>query len=1832
MASAGVQLEDIHHLQESPSDSAFGEAQKWIEQVTGRSFGYKDFRTGLENGVLLCELLNAIKPGLVKKINRLPTPIAGLLLLFNDSVQPKDNIILFLRGCKELGLKDSQLFDPSDLQDTSNRVTVTSTDYNRKLKNVLVTVYWLGKAANNCTSFNRATLNLKEFEGLLTQMRKETEDIESPKRSIRDSGYIDCWDSERSDSLSPPRHGRDDSFDSLDSFGSRSQQTPSPDVVLRGSSDGRGSDSESDFPHRRIPDMKKDDMLTRRTSQGEIKTFVPFNQYLPNKSNQTAYIPAPLRKKKAEREEYRKSWSTATSPLGGERPFSENHPETIMEEQSEALQCEKDGAVQEELSGKPAASKIENNGNLDVQSSPNTIEGIQVDECEAKEGIQADECEAKEAENQKLKIREQAGIKVMSAAKRFESQKQVGHDSETPDIVLRKENAFLTHYAEPSEEEEEGKVPDIEKDDLAMRRVRMDQTKTTPGYNHVSSGSYTKKDGKWEGTQKPSPSEPLKIQPCTSSEDYGPAVGLKSILTKKKCPLPEPEAHESKAEEQEKVPDIQRDDLANRKNQNRHSRPQEAKSFINTSITEKDLKTWERLKLSTEASADETIKTPEQVYEPVPAASVQMTTTVDDDFAVRKARAHRKGSGHRQKFVHFGPVTEIDQQRWAKLSIVKPLAGNGSDEEVNESANDFVHSALLSNAPSCKQSERKADDPVVSEDSSELAWPSTDPGHRITPVSVTQEQTTSKFASQSEDNEQEEEELQLPDTTRDDMMVRRLGTFRKQIDSDYHQFIPVSVFPQPKQKDVFKRDVTSEQKDGSSSSFPLSGTVAHYRRTPSPDLITCMVVREERPQELKCRHQDSSETQNRIKLPEPEDDNIASTSTESIHKQMKVTSSQFLPATCSNQQEGEEEEINQGLSKSENVNRTMPPGSCLPHLQAPLPLRVNTVERDRASGQKEGGECEEEYQPALEEDSGATHQDPTSTQSNQSVDWVLQGPVAELQEVPERKEKPVLRFSPRSAVSDDVESMSMFDMRDEEEAAAIQPHSRAYQEQLQNVNSLLKEEDDKWQDDLARWKNRRRSASQDLIKKEEERRKMERMLSGEYDLTERRKSIKTYKEIVEEKERREKELHEAYMKAKSREEAEMVLQKYIEKFTISEAILERLQMPKILERRHSVESNLSPSKETSPMKYLRQQSLPAPKFTASFQATIAPSNESEAAVSTDIMSPNKTSVTKSVPMLTPKPYSQPKNKQALKTFKVDGKDTMNGEVCNGTEEKEKGCTTFAPSPSNSLVFEGVAKVDESPLELKQDTTHVELILRRPKSNSVSRELTDTIQEETEAANQKEESTSEMSVERLNLGHTSQEGFKQSENTLGHFSTAVSSLEFTPCYPSKEPVAKKKDENRGEEKMDVPVKDQVVTSKACDQEDGRAFEYFKTEAAVSQGQQGSPHPASVPLMVRNSWQRSQFFSQSVDFSSSEEKSVLIPPENASKRSNLWSWDPEEERKRQERWQQEQERLLQERYQKEQEKLKEEWDKAQKEVEEEERKYYEEERKIIEDTVVPFTTTSSSTDLPASSSFSLAVQMNRNSQPLERSLPEQEPEQELKENQMVAELNSGADQGKEKKTEVVREQQDLMWDLDGGSFHRIQEDDMQKEKKSINKMTAEHPESLSQRVTEQGQQRLVARQDSPAKMQLNLLPDISWDHQLLTQESCASSDVSLKTPPLNYGLGHQAYSLGGLKRTASPENIRAGQASPCSPSQLCQSPNRSVSGKKLCSSCGLPLGKGAAMIIDTLNLYFHIQCFKCGVCKGELGDVTTGTDVRIRNGLLNCNDCYIRSRTAGQPTPL
>ncbi|XP_017365346.1 LIM and calponin homology domains-containing protein 1 isoform X3 [Cebus imitator] len=1598
MACPALGLEALQPLQpEPPPEPAFSEAQKWIEQVTGRSFGDKDFRTGLENGILLCELLNAIKPGLVKKINRLPTPIAGL-----------DNIILFLRGCKELGLKESQLFDPSDLQDTSNRVTVKSLDYSRKLKNVLVTIYWLGKAANSCTSYSGTTLNLKEFEGLLAQMRKETDDIESPKRSIRDSGYIDCWDSERSDSLSPPRHGRDDSFDSLDSFGSRSRQTPSPDVVLRGSSDGRGSDSESDLPHRKLPDVKKDDMSARRTSHGEPKSVVPFNQYLPNKSNQTAYVPAPLRKKKAEREEYRKSWSTATSPLGGERPFS--FPETIEEEGSEVGSADEDDPV-----GQMNPGRKPSHGGCELPDGS----GKEHPSSDGAVVTPAPKSEEKDAaEIQKRKRLEQAGIKVMPAAQRFASQKQLSEEKEVVrDIVLRKENSFLSHQ-HGNNSEAEGEVvcrlPDLEKDDFAARRARMNQTKPTVPLNQLLYGPYPKKGAdKSDGSKQLSKGISNK-RSLEYKRNQGYTEEVKSIVT---CNARAQESEPAEEGELRKVPDLHKDDLAQRRIQGSLAPHREPRSFITLSnITEADLETWERLKVSGKARDGDV----QHISASEPSPEIKAETAIRDDFANRKARASKKASSPRQKFVHFGPVTEIDQQKWKRLSIGK--AGPREDEEEVIRRGSKIQTDSMS------------------------------------PVSV----GTSRLKGHQALNDYRTVNSGLGD------YCKRASWLAPVPESQEEWVCSLGECPRGTEE-VTSKQLPQDGKEEMESALRDSKRLSKAERS------------EESSQPPAC------------------------------------------PLASGYEASGTEEKL-------EKMTAPAWSGSGL-------------------KGQRKLDDSRKDDMMARRTGMSLGH---TGSNPNQ----FLPVPFAKQQDVEEYSKGPPMkdqRYGPRTPVSDDAESTSMFDMRCEEEAA-VQPHSRARQEQLQLINNQLREEDDKWQDDLARWKSRRRSVSQDLIKKEEERKKMEKLLAGEDGTSERRKSIKTYREIVQEKERRERELHEAYKNARSQEEAEGILQQYIERFTISEAVLERLEMPKILERSHSTEPNLSSFlNDPNPMKYLRQQSLPPPKFTATVETTIARASVLDTSMSAGSGSPSKTVTPKAVPMLTPKPYSQPKNSQeVLKTFKVDGKVSMNGETVHREEEKERESPTVAPAHSltKSQMFEGVARVHGSPLEMKQDNSSIEINIKKP--NSVPQELTATT-EKTEPNSQEDENDGGKPRKgNIELATSEPQHFT---TTVTRCSPTVAFVEFPSSSQLKSDVPEEKDEKKQENEMsgkvELVLSQKVVKPKSPEPEATLTFPFL------------DKMPEANQLHLPN-------LSSQVDSPSSEKSPVTTP-------FKFWAWDPEEERRRQEKWQQEQERLLQERYQKEQDKLKEEWEKAQKEVEEEERRYYEEERKIIEDTVVPFTISSSSADQLSTSSS-----MTEGSGAMTK-----------------IDLENCQDEKQDRrwKKSFQGDVNDLLL--------KTRESDQLEEKGSLTQGALVHSGNpVSKGVHEDHQLDTEA-----GSLHYGTNPQLAQDPSQNQQVSNAmhnAEDVKPKTLPLDKSINHQI----------EPPSER----------------QKSISGKKLCSSCGLPLGKGAAMIIETLNLYFHIQCFRCGICKGQLGDAVSGTDVRIRNGLLNCNDCYMRSRSAGQPTTL
>nr|XP_010960925.1 LIM and calponin homology domains-containing protein 1 isoform X8 [Camelus bactrianus] len=1160
------------------------------------------------------------------------------------------------------------------------------------------------------------------------------------------------------------------------------------------------------------------------------------------------------------------------------------------------------------------------------------------------------------AEIQKRRRLEQAGIKVMPAAQRFASQKLLsGKKEAVQDIILRKEN----QHGKDSESEDEaaGRLPDLEKDDFAARRARMNQPKPMVPLNQLLYGPYLKREAeKSDGSKQPSKGISGK-KSLEHKRKQGQTEEVKSRVT---CIT---RAQESKPAEEglRKMPDLYKDDLAQRRIQGRLGPRREVPSFVTVSnITEADLETWERLKVSGKTRDGDV----EHMCVPEPLPEIKAETAIRDDFASRKAGAYKKASSPRQKFVHFGPVTEMDQQTWKRLSIGKAGPRQDGEEAVGHSS----RTQTCSVSPASAAASRLEDQTLNPQN-----------GYRI-------------------------------ETSGVDDSCKRVSQLAL---------------------------VPGSQEEHS----------CHLGECP--------------------------------------------------RRTEEVTRKQ-LP------QDGKQE--NEGVAQ--RISEMAP-----------------KAERSKESGQP--------------------------------------------------------LYGPRTPVSDDAESTSMFDMRCEEEAA-VQPHSRARQEQLQLINNQLREEDDKWQDDLARWKSRRRSASQDLIKKEEERKKMEKLLAGEDRMSERRKSIKTYREIVQEKERRERELHEAYQNARSQEEAEGILQQYIERFTISEAVLERLEMPKILERSHSTEPNLSSFlNDPNPMKYLRQQSLPPPKYTATVETTIARPSAPEASTSAGSGSPSRTVTPKAVPMLTPKPYSQPKSSQeVLKTFKVDGKVSMNGETVPGDEEeKEREGPTVAPAPSltKSQMFEGVARVHGSPVELKQDNSGIEINIKKP--SSVPQELTATT-EETEANSQEDENDGEK-TEKGNTEVASSEP-QHFTTTVTRASPTVAFVELSPSPQLKNEVPEEKDQKKPENEMsgkvELVLSQKVGKPKSPEPEATLTFPFLDKMPETNQSHLPTP-------------------SSQVDSPSSEKSPVTTP-------FKFWAWDPEEERRRQEKWQQEQERLLQERYQKEQDKLKEEWEKAQKEVEEEERRYYEEERKIIEDTVVPFTISSSSADQLSTSSSVTEGSGIGNKVDLENC---REEEQEIRQKKPFQGDNSD-------------------------SLLKTQEGAPREEKGSLTQGVLTHSENPVSKGTHQDHPLDTDTGSPPCGMNPQLAQDPSQNQQVSNPPTHILEDVKPKTLSLDKTINHQIESPSERRKKSPRENFQAGHLSPCSPTPPGQSPNRSISGKKLCSSCGLPLGKGAAMIIETLSLYFHIQCFRCGICKGQLGDAVSGTDVRIRNGLLNCNDCYMRSRSAGQPTTL
>lgn len=82
--------------------------RRWIEEVTGQRVN-GDLENALHDGVLLCTLVNKIKPGTIPNVNRSSMPFSQM-----------ENINAFLRTCKNWGLPEHDLFMTVDLYEGKN--------------------------------------------------------------------------------------------------------------------------------------------------------------------------------------------------------------------------------------------------------------------------------------------------------------------------------------------------------------------------------------------------------------------------------------------------------------------------------------------------------------------------------------------------------------------------------------------------------------------------------------------------------------------------------------------------------------------------------------------------------------------------------------------------------------------------------------------------------------------------------------------------------------------------------------------------------------------------------------------------------------------------------------------------------------------------------------------------------------------------------------------------------------------------------------------------------------------------------------------------------------------------------------------------------------------------------------------------------------------------------------------------------------------------------------------------------------------------------------------------------------------------------------------------------------------------------------------------------------------------------------------------------------------------------------------------------------------------------------------------------------------------------
>nr|ABG49505.1 calponin 2 copy B [Xenopus laevis] len=88
------------------------ELKVWIEEVTGMSIG-PDFQKGLKDGIILCELMNKLRPNSIPKVN-----------VSRQNWHQLENLSNFIKTMALYGMKSVDLFEANDLFENGNMTQV----------------------------------------------------------------------------------------------------------------------------------------------------------------------------------------------------------------------------------------------------------------------------------------------------------------------------------------------------------------------------------------------------------------------------------------------------------------------------------------------------------------------------------------------------------------------------------------------------------------------------------------------------------------------------------------------------------------------------------------------------------------------------------------------------------------------------------------------------------------------------------------------------------------------------------------------------------------------------------------------------------------------------------------------------------------------------------------------------------------------------------------------------------------------------------------------------------------------------------------------------------------------------------------------------------------------------------------------------------------------------------------------------------------------------------------------------------------------------------------------------------------------------------------------------------------------------------------------------------------------------------------------------------------------------------------------------------------------------------------------------------------------------